>query len=121
MMVWWIACAGSVGAIARFVVDGAIKHRRSVEFPWATAAINVTGSLLLGFVVGLVLFHGVPREVQLIVGVGFCGGYTTFSTASFETVRLIHRGRYAAGVTNAVGTLLVTVAAGAAGLALAGI
>ncbi|QHE73656.1 fluoride efflux transporter CrcB (plasmid) [Rhodococcus sp. ZPP] len=121
MMMLWIACAGSLGAIARFVIDGAIKHRKASEFPWATATINVTGSLLLGFVTGLILFHGVPREIQLIVGVGFCGGYTTFSTASFETARLIQHQQYAAGLANAVGALLLTIVAGGAGLALASV
>jgi len=89
MMVVWVACAGSLGAVARFVVDGAIRHRRNTEFPWATVMINVTGSLILGFLVGVVLFHGAPREIQVIAGVGFCGGYTTFSTASMETIRLL--------------------------------
>lgn len=117
----WIAVAGSAGAVARFVVDGAIRRRVPGEFPWATVLINVTGSLLLGFVMGMVLFHAAPSEVELIIGIGFCGGYTTFSTASFETVRLIQRRRYLAGAANAVGTLLITVAAGAAGLALAGL
>lgn len=81
----------------------------------------MTGSLLLGFVTGLILFHGVPREIQLIVGVGFCGGYTTFSTASFETARLIQHQQYAAGLANAVGALLLTIVAGGAGLALASV
>lgn len=119
MTALWVACAGSLGAVSRFVVDGAIRHRRSTEFPWATVLINVTGSLLLGFIVGVVLFHGVSRELQLIAGVGFCGGYTTFSTASVETIRLMQRRRYWAGAFNAIGTLLITVAAAAAGMAVA--
>ncbi|RMB77132.1 fluoride efflux transporter CrcB [Rhodococcus sp. SBT000017] len=121
MTTLWIACGGSAGAIVRFVLDGAIRHHRASDFPWATATINVTGSLLLGFVIGLILFHGLPQELQLIVGIGFCGGYTTFSTASFETVRLIQRQKYIAGVLNAVGTLLVTVVAGGAGLIAASV
>lgn len=119
MMVAWIACAGSAGAVARFVVDGAIRHRRATEFPWATVLINVSGSLLLGFLAGMVLFHGASRGIQLIAGVGFCGGYTTFSTASVETIRLIQRRRYWAGLSNAIGTLAVTVTAAAAGMAVA--
>ncbi|MBP2527286.1 fluoride efflux transporter CrcB [Rhodococcus sp. PvP104] len=121
MITLWIAFAGSAGAVSRFVLDGAIRTRRSTEFPWATVIINITGSLILGLVAGMVLFHGASREVQLIVGVGFCGGYTTFSTASFETVRLIQRQRYWPAFGNAVGTLALTLSAGAAGLALAGL
>jgi CrcB protein len=119
MTTLWIACAGSAGAMARFVLDGVIRQRRKSEFPWATAIINVTGSLILGLVTGLALFHGPPQGFQQIVGIGFCGGYTTFSTASVETVRLLQRGKYLLGVINGAGTLLVTVTAGAAGLALA--
>ncbi|MGF0315018.1 fluoride efflux transporter CrcB [Nocardia fluminea] len=120
MMVLWVGLAGSAGAVARFVLDGMIRSRRTSEFPWATVVVNVTGSLLLGFIAGLVLFHGTAGSVQTIVGVGFCGGYTTFSTASFETVRLIQRQRYRAAAANAFGTLALTVLAGAAGLASAG-
>lgn len=121
MMVLWVSLAGSAGAVARFVLDGMIRSRRSSEFPWATVAVNMIGSLLLGILAGLVLFHGAPASVQVIVGIGFCGGYTTFSTASFETVRLIQRQRYRAAAANAFGTLALTVLAGAAGLALAGL
>ncbi|MEV3966067.1 fluoride efflux transporter CrcB [Nocardia sp. NPDC050193] len=117
----WIAVAGSAGAMARFVLDGAIKHRRTSQFPWATLVINVTGSFLLGVITGMVLFHGAARDLELIVGVGFCGGYTTFSTASFETVRLIQNQRYTTAAANAFGSLVLTLAAGGAGLALAGL
>ncbi|PKV76680.1 CrcB protein [Nocardia fluminea] len=119
-MVLWVALAGSAGAVARFVLDGVIRSRCSSEFPWATVVINATGSLLLGVLAGLVLFRGSPGSVQAIVGIGFCGGYTTFSTASFEAVRLIQRQRYRAAAANAFGTLALTVLAGAAGLAVAG-
>lgn len=117
----WIAIAGSAGAMARFVLDGAIKHRRTSQFPSATLMINATGSFLLGVVTGVVLFHGAARDLELIVGVGFCGGYTTFSTASFETVRLIQNRHYTAAAANAFGSLLITLGAGGAGLALAGL
>lgn len=118
MTLLWVALAGSAGAVARFVLDGWIRSTRSGSFPWGTFVINVSGSLLLGLVTGLVLFHGQSDTLRVLVGVGFCGGYTTFSTASFETVRLVQQGRSAAAVTNSVGTLAATVAAGALGLAL---
>ncbi|MGX4712299.1 CrcB family protein [Rhodococcus sp. DMF-1] len=119
MITLWVALAGSGGAVTRFVLDGAIRARLASTFPWATVAINVTGSLLLGVLVGAVMFHDASASLVTITGVGFCGGYTTFSTASFETVRLIQQQRYAATLANALGTLGTTVAAGAAGLALA--
>lgn len=114
-----VSVAGSLGALARFVVDGMIRTRRPTDFPWATVVINVTGSLLLGFLTGTVLYHGAPHDLQVVAGIGFCGGYTTFSTASAETVRLIQRGEHLAAVANAVGTLALTLTAAGAGLALA--
>ena len=83
--------AGASGALARFVLDASIKKRRQTAFPWATVLINVTGSMLLGILAGLVLFHCQPTAWQTVIGTGFCGGYTTFSTASFETVRLVQQ------------------------------
>jgi fluoride exporter len=110
--------AGASGALARFLVDALIKQRWRSPFPLGTVAINVTGSLLLGVLAGLVLFHGQSSTWQTIVGTGFCGGYTTFSTASFETVRLVQQDRRMLALTNAIGSLLSSVAACAVGVAL---
>ena len=110
--------AGAAGALARFVLDASIKKRRQTAFPWATVLINVTGSMLLGILAGLVLFHGQPTAWQTVIGTGFCGGYTTFSTASFETVRLVQQHRRTLALLNSVGSLVASVAACAAGLAL---
>ena len=112
----WIAAAGALGAVTRFVVDGLIRQRWSSTFPWATLVINVSGSLLLGVLTGLVLYRGSPTDLRLIVGTGFCGGYTTFSTASFETVRLAQRRAFGRAIGNGLGTILLTVGAGALGL-----
>lgn len=110
--------AGASGAVARFMVDALIKLRWRSPFPLGTVLINVTGSLLLGVLAGLVLFRGQPSVWQTVIGTGFCGGYTTFSTASFETVRLVQQGRRMFALANAVGSLVLSVAACAAGLAL---
>lgn len=118
-----VAVAGSLGAGVRFLLDGLVRAHRSTTSRWAplplgTPLINVTGSLLLGVVTGLVLFHGIPRSWEVIAGTGFCGGYTTFSTASFETIRLAQERRTVLAVVNAAGTLLGTLLAAATGLAL---
>lgn len=111
--------AGAMGAVTRFGLDFAIKQRWRSPFPWATVIINVSGSLLLGVLAGIVLFDGGSPAWQTVLGTGFCGGFTTFSTASFETVRLIQQGKRVLALLNASVSLLLAVAACAAGLALA--
>ena len=117
-MIALLSVAGAVGAVCRFVLDGASRSRYPSD-PRGILLVNVSGSLLLGLVTGLVLFHGAPGELRTVLGSGFCGGYTTFSTASVDTVRLVQQGRARAALANALGTLLLTVGAAAAGLALA--
>ena len=119
MTVLWMALAGGLGAVARFVLDGFVRSRVGTSFPVGTVVINVTGSLVLGLVTGLVLAHTVAEPVRLVVGTGFCGGYTTFSTARVETVRLAQSGRHGAALANLLGTLGASVGACALGLLLA--
>lgn len=118
MIVVLTLLAGATGALTRFLLDASIKRRWHTAFPWATVIINVTGSLLLGILAGLVLFGDQPSAWQTVVGTGFCGGYTTFSTASFETVRLVQQNRRGLALLNATGSLVMSVAACAVGLAL---
>lgn len=113
-----IAAAGGVGAAARFVIDGVIRSRFGGAAPWGTAVINVSGSLLLGFVTALALGGVVDESWRLVLGGGLLGGYTTFSTASIETVRLLHDGRTRVGIVNAVGVLVAAVLAALLGYAL---
>lgn len=116
-MIFVLVClAGAVGAVARFVVDATVRARLRSSFPWATVLINVTGSLLLGVLTGLVLFHHTGSDAKTVVGTGFCGGYTTFSTAMFESVRLLQQGTWARLAGNWLGTVVLTTAAAALGL-----
>ncbi len=115
----WVGLAGSAGAAARFVVDGTVRSRITLRLPAGTLLINVAGSLLLGLLTGAVIFHHVSATATLVAGTGFCGGFTTFSTASFETVRLLQRGELATAAVNLGATVGGTLAAAAAGLALA--
>jgi CrcB protein len=114
-----LGLAGGLGAGTRFVVDGLVRSRLRTALPVGTIAINITGSFLLGLVAGAVIVHAAPPELQAIAGTGFLGGYTTFSTASFETVRLIQSRRTGWALLNSVGTAAAAVGAAAAGLALA--
>jgi fluoride exporter len=111
-----VSVAGGLGAAARLVLDGIVSAEFRSAYPVGTTLINVTGSLLLGLVTGLAIHHGLPQQWHLILGSGFLGGYTTFSTASVETVRLLKAGRYASAVANGFGMLVASVLAAALGL-----
>jgi CrcB protein len=117
----WVAfvAAGAVGAPLRFLVDGFVADRVEGAFPWGTFVINATGSFALGFLTGLALYHAFPKTPKVILGTGLCGAYTTFSTFTFETVRLAEDGSSSEALRNLLGTLVVGAAAAAAGLALA--
>ena len=111
-----LAVAGGLGAAARFVVDGAISAGIRRSYPVGTTVVNLSGSFLLGLVTALAAAHVLPVEWRAIVGVGFLGGYTTFSTASFETVRLALERRWGPSLLNAFGQLLGALAAAALGM-----
>lgn len=111
-----ISVAGGLGAACRLLLDGVVRGRLGTDLPWGTIIINLTGSLLLGLVTGLTAGRLLSEAVHLVAGTGFLGGYTTFSTASFETVRLLQERRWFAGVLNGLGVLLVATAAAGLGL-----
>jgi fluoride exporter len=120
MTLLFVSLAGGVGAASRLLVETVLHRRWASSFPFATVLVNVTGSFVLGLLAGLVLLHGSAADVRTIGGAGFCGGYTTFSAASFETVRLAQRRQVLSAAANGVGTLVLAVSAAAAGLVLAG-
>jgi CrcB protein len=112
-----LSVAGGVGAVLRFVVDGLARRLLGTRLPWGTAIINVTGSFVLGLLTGLVTV-GMPKELLLVLGTGLLGGYTTFSTASVEAIRLVQQRRLGASLLSAAGGLVLSVAAALLGLAL---
>ncbi|HEY8999696.1 MAG TPA: fluoride efflux transporter CrcB [Candidatus Saccharimonadales bacterium] len=116
-MVLLVCLVGGVGAVTRFITDGVVRSKVGRRFPWGTLLINLTGALLLGTVTALSLHHHITANEKVIFGTGFCGGYTTFSTASFETVRLIEEKRFAEALFHSLTNLCVSV--GLAAMALA--
>ncbi|GAA4719333.1 CrcB protein [Promicromonospora umidemergens] len=123
-----VAVGGGLGAAARFMVDGEIRARHTGGFPWGTFVVNVTGSFLIGVFSTLLYtltFLGVPGDValllQLALTVGLCGGFTTFSTATVESVRLAQSGRMRLALANSLGTLATTVTAAGLGVAVGGV
>jgi CrcB protein len=87
-----VAVAGAVGAPCRYLLDGFVQDRTEGVFPWGTFVVNISGSLLLGFLTGLALYHAFGGAPRVWLGTGFCGAYTTFSTFTFESVRLLEEG-----------------------------
>ena len=113
-----VALVGGLGAATRFVVDGWFRGRWARRLPLATIAINVTGSLVIGLLAGALAAGALPVTAYTVAATGFCGGYTTFSTASIETLRLAQAGDARRATANALGSLVLTVAAASLGFAL---
>ena len=118
MIVVGVALAGSVGAVARYWLDDVITARRHYVVPVATLVINTSGSFLLGILTGLTLYHGLETDIRTVLGTGFCGGYTTFSTFAFQTVRLGEQRATRGAVENITASFVLPAVAAALGLAL---
>lgn len=119
MLYLGVALAGALGAPARYLVEAWVSGQRSRAFPWGTLVVNLSGSFLLGLLTGLVLHHAFPTSPQVLLGAGFCGAYTTYSTFAVETVRLAERGLGRAALANVALSVGGGLLAAAAGLALA--
>jgi len=113
-----LVAAGAIGAVARFLLDRAVGERTHGVFPRGTLAINVSGSFLLGLITGLALHHGLGKTPKIVLGTGFCGAFTTFSTFTYETARLTEEGDLTEALGNVALTLLLCAGAAALGLAL---
>ncbi len=116
-----VAAAGGAGAVARALLIHHVGVRRTDPLPVGTMVVNASGSIVLGVLTGLALYHGLGPRVLAIAGVGFCGGYTTWSTASWETVHLVRTGHRRSAIVYTLGSLVVCLAAAAAGIGLAGL
>jgi CrcB protein len=116
-----VGVSGALGAVVRYLVDRAIQRRRYRVFPVGILVINVSGSFLAGVILGLVLYHGLARTPATVLAIGFLGSYTTLSTFTFESVRLIESGTVLLGVANIVLSVGAGLAAAGAGLAVGGL
>ena len=112
------ALAGGFGAVVRFLVDRQIAARFRVGMPLGTVLINVTGSLLLGVIAGWWMRQGGDPSLRAVLGTGFLGGYTTFSTASVEAARLVLDGRGWTTLVHAGGMLVLSLLAALLGVFL---
>ncbi|MDR7415170.1 MAG: fluoride efflux transporter CrcB [Armatimonadota bacterium] len=103
---------GALGALARYVVDGWVVSRLDTGFPFGTLVVNLSGSFLLG-VLSVVTVERLllPGEWRVLLGIGFLGAYTTFSTWQYETFRLLEAGQWGAGLVNLFGSAVAGFAA----------
>jgi fluoride exporter len=107
-----VATGGLVGSVARYWMAGWVQNLNGSDFPFGTLAVNVVGSFILGLVMTLALERGLlSAEVRILLGTGFCGGFTTMSTFSYETFALAQYGSPADALSNVALTLVTCLAA----------
>jgi len=110
---------GMLGAPARYLADRLIQARRDTVYPWGTFAVNVAGSAVLGFLLGAQVHLGLPSAVFALLGTGFCGGLTTFSTFGYETLRLLEDGAIGDAGLNVLGSMVAAILVAWVGFRLA--
>ena len=114
-----LVIAGALGAPSRYLLDGFVQDRARGDFPWGTFVINISGSFLIGLIAGAALYHAFSDSARVVLGTGFCGAYTTFSTYAFESVRLAEQGATRHALANVLVSAALGTAAAGLGLALA--
>lgn len=119
-MIWFVALGSALGGVARYLLGGFIQERSGSTFPVQTLVINITGSFLLGLIQRFALdTSAFSPEVRTMLTIGFCGGYTTFSTFSLETVRLLEDGDWRRAGLYITLSVVLTIAAALLGIAAA--
>jgi CrcB protein len=114
-----IGLGGFAGAIARYLVDGAVAERTGGGFPWGTLAVNLSGSFVLGLLFAMTAERAIlPADVRGPVMIGFIGAYTTFSTWMLESWILVEQGSYLPALANLGGSVALGLLAMMAGLAI---
>lgn len=107
-----VGFAGALGAITRYWIEGVVNRRYAGVFPLGTFVVNISGAFLLGLVFTLMTERFiVSPQTRTAITIGLIGAYTTFSTLSYETMRLIEDGAYSVGGLNAIGSLVIGLVA----------
>ncbi|KIZ14143.1 fluoride efflux transporter CrcB [Streptomyces natalensis] len=116
-MNWLLVVAGAaVGAPLRYLTDRLVQSRHDSVFPWGTFTVNTVGSWILGLLTGAVTLGAASSNLQLLLGTGLCGALTTYSTFSYETLRLAVDGARLYAVANAVASVAAGLGAAFAGV-----
>ena len=120
-MTWlYVVLGAMVGAPLRYLTDRAVQSRTGSDLPWGTFTVNVVGSLILGLLAGAAAAGVAGTDVQLLLGTGLCGALTTYSTFSYETLRLAESGALGYAAANVLVSTAAGLGAAFAGAALAG-
>jgi len=117
--VFLVGTGGFLGANARYWLGGWIQSKLGPSFPWETFMINVSGSLIMGIFMGLMISENWNPNWRLFFAVGILGGYTTFSSFSYEAINLITKGSYLYGLGYIVGSAVLSLFGAWLGLVLA--
>lgn len=117
MILLLIAVGGAAGSLLRYLLGGAVQRSSASGFPFGTMFVNVAGCFLIGIFVRSLLNIQTSAELRALLVVGFCGGFTTFSTFSFETMGLLEGGEYARAATYVVVSVTGSLAATMVGMA----
>jgi CrcB protein len=118
-MILWIAFGGAAGSVLRYLVGGGAQRIMGVAFPVGTFLVNVTGCFLIGVLSQHYMNAQTHQEMRAALITGFCGGYTTFSAFSLETAGLVQGGEYAKAAFYVALSVMLSVAATFAGIAVA--
>lgn len=119
-MNWLLVVLGAaVGAPLRYLTDRAVQSRHDTVFPWGTFTVNVVGCLILGTLTGAAAAGAASSRLQLLLGTGLCGALTTYSTFSYETLRLAQQGARFLAAANVAASVVAGLGAAFAGTALA--
>lgn len=119
MSIVLVAIGGGFGACLRFLIDHRLRGRHGSTFPWGTLLANLLGTLILGFLTGATLFGVEVPWVRSLLGVGFCGALTTYSTFGYETVQLFTTGPRLLSIANLAATILAGLGAALLGITIA--
>jgi CrcB protein len=115
----FVALGAALGAPLRYLVGRTVQGRHDSLFPWGTFAVNVTGSLILGVLIGGAAAGAVPGGITALLGTGVCGALTTYSTFGFETIRLLEERATFYAVINAAASIVAGLGAAFVGIAIA--
>jgi CrcB protein len=119
-MIWYIAVGSAVGGVSRYLVGGLVHRLAGTTFPVGTLMINITGSLLVGAILRYAVATPILTvELRALLTIGFCGGYTTFSSFSYETAALMEDGEWSRAALYVLASVTLSVLGTFAGFALA--